>query len=278
MGVWDLIERGVGEVNALTFRQVNRVRDWWQLPLPAALLNLRAYRDDMREMNLYDTRAPSDGETQAVLDNLPKHRTYDGSLQDPNDPEMGQVGTRFGRNTPSDVQPEQLPQLMTPSPREVSQKLLYRDSFKPAETLNVLAACWIQFENHDWFGHGENNPDEIIDVALSDDDDWPDGDTMHVKATSPDRTRTWKSGLPPTYVNTVTHWWDGSQIYGSDETRNRELRANENGKLMMQDGRLPNETEPDLDGVDLTGFSDNYWIGLSLLHTLFVKEHNAICD
>ncbi|MDQ3573305.1 MAG: peroxidase, partial [Actinomycetota bacterium] len=28
----------------------------------------------------------------------------------------------------------------------------------------------------------------------------------------------------------------------------------------------------------LTGFSDNYWIGLSLLHTLFVKEHNAICD
>ena len=28
----------------------------------------------------------------------------------------------------------------------------------------------------------------------------------------------------------------------------------------------------------MTGFSDNYWIGLSLLHTLFVKEHNAICD
>ena len=41
---------------------------------------------------------------------------------------------------------------------------------------------------------------------------------------------------------------------------------------------LPNETDPKLDGVDLTGFSDNYWIGLSLLHTLFVKEHNAICD
>ena len=46
----------------------------------------------------------------------------------------------------------------------------------------------------------------------------------------------------------------------------------------MEDGRLPNETDPDLDGVDLTGFSDNYWIGLSLLHTLFVSEHNAICD
>ena len=28
----------------------------------------------------------------------------------------------------------------------------------------------------------------------------------------------------------------------------------------------------------MTGFSDNYWTGLALLHTLFVKEHNSICD
>jgi hypothetical protein len=279
VGLMDLIERGFSEVNSTAFRQVNRVRDWWQLPLPAALLNLRAYRDDMRQMNLYDTRAPANGDqAEKVLDRLPKHRTYDGSLQDPNDPEMGQVGTRFGRNTPSDVQPEQMPELMTPSPREVSQKLLYRDSFKPAETLNVLAACWIQFENHDWFGHGENNPAEFIDVPIGEEDEWPEGETMKVKATSPDRTRTWKSGLPPTYVNTVTHWWDGSQIYGSTEERNRELREGEGGRMAVQDGRLPNETKADLDGVDLTGFSDNYWIGLSLLHTLFVKEHNAICD
>ena len=41
---------------------------------------------------------------------------------------------------------------------------------------------------------------------------------------------------------------------------------------------LPNETDPKLDGVDLTGFSDNYWVGLALLHTLFAKEHNSICD
>jgi hypothetical protein len=279
MGLIDLIERGFSEVNSTAFRQVNRVRDWWQLPLPAALLNLRAHRDDMRQMNLYDTRAPGDEDrAEQVLDRLPKHRTYDGSLQDPHDPEMGQVGTRFGRNTPSDVQPEQMPELMAPSPREVSRKLLYRDSFKRAETLNVLAACWIQFENHDWFGHGENNPDEFLEVALTDDDAWADGTPMKVKVTSPDRTRTWKSGLPPTYVNTVTHWWDGSQIYGSTEERNRELREGEGGRMAVVNGRLPNETRPDLDGVDLTGFSDNYWIGLSLLHTLFVKEHNAIAD
>jgi hypothetical protein len=30
--------------------------------------------------------------------------------------------------------------------------------------------------------------------------------------------------------------------------------------------------------VDLTGVNGNYWVGLSMLHTLFTHEHNAICD
>ena len=278
MNVLGEIEKRFGQVNSTVFRQVNRVTDWWHLPTPVALLNLRGLRDDLRESNLYDTRAPAGGEGPD-LDELPKHRTYDGSLQDPTDPEMGKVGTRFGRNNPTEGQAaEEMPLLMDPSPRKVAERLLRRDSFKPAVTLNVLAACWIQFENHDWFGHGENSPDRYIDVPLDENDEWPGGSPMKVKATSPDRTRTGQSGLPPTYVNTVTHWWDGSQIYGSDEERNRELRSGADGKLAVDGDMLPNETKEKLDGVDLTGFSDNYWVGLSLLHTLFVKEHNAICD
>jgi hypothetical protein len=269
----------LARANAAIWSRINRSHDWWQLPKPLALLNLRALRDELRESNLYDTRAPSGGNGGVPAQELPKHRTYDGSYQDPDDPEMGMVGSRFGRNAPPDATaPEPLTRQLEPSPREVSVKLLNRDTFKPATTLNVLAACWIQMENHDWFGHGENSPDEFIEVPLGEGDEWPDGDSMKVKRTSPDRTRTNRSGLPPTYVNTVTHWWDASQIYGSNEGRNRLLRAEEEGKLRVEDGRLPNETDPKLDGVDLTGFSDNYWIGLSLLHTLFAQEHNAICD
>ena len=278
MGVMGTIEKGFGRVNSTVFRQVNRVTDWWNLPTPVALLNLRGLRDDLRESNLIDTRAPSNGEAPTRED-LPKHRTYDGSHQDPTDPEMGKAGTRFGRNTPTEAtEPEPMPQRMEPSPREVANRLLLRDEFKPATTLNVLAACWIQFQNHDWFGHGENAPDTYIDVELDENDEWPDGTPMRVRATIEDRTRTGTSGLPPTFINTVTHWWDLSQVYGSTEARNRELRTGESGKLRVEDGMLPNETEAKLDGVDMTGFSDNYWIGLSLLHTLFVKEHNAICD
>jgi Animal haem peroxidase len=278
MDVMGTIEGAFSRVNSTVFRQVNRAREWWQLPTPMGLLNLRAFRDDLRKLNLYDTEDPQTVDV-VPLDELPKYRTYDGSLQDPTDPRMGQIGTRFGRNVdPTATPPESPEQQLDPNPREVATRLLHRDVFKPATSLNVLAACWIQFENHDWFGHGENNPDEHLEVPLTEDDDWPDGDPMLVRRTHPDRTRMNSGSAPPTYVNTVTHWWDGSQIYGSTEERNRELRTGQGGKLTVEDGRLPNETVNKLDGVDLTGFSDNYWIGLSLLHTLFVREHNAICD
>jgi hypothetical protein len=275
MSVMDSIEKRFSRVNSRIFKRVNQTREWWDLPTPLGLLNLRAFRDDMRQKNLYDT---GNGKPAVVTppEELPDHRTYDGTLQDPTDPKMGSVGSRFGRNiAPDATAPEPMPAFMEPNPREVSLRLLRRDTFKPAETLNVLAGCWIQFQNHDWFGHGENMPDEHIDVPVGD-DEWGE-DTMKVRRTHPDRAEM-NGDQPPTYVNTVTHWWDGSQIYGSTEERNRELRSGEDGKLLMEDGRLPNETNPKLDGIDLTGFSDNYWIGLSLLHTLFVKEHNAICD
>ena len=281
MGLMDTVEKGFGGVNKRVFRQVNRARDWWNLPTPVALLNLRAYRDDLRQYNLYDTRAPENERQAPPPEDCPKYRTYDGSHQDPTDPEMGKVGTRFGRNAPPEATaPEPRRQMHGPEPaRGQPRGCSNRDTFKPATTLNVLAACWIQFENHDWFGHGENNARRVHRrparrTATTGPRDADEGQGDAPRPHPHERT----SGLPPTYVNTVTHWWDGSQIYGSTEERNRELRTGEDGKMAVEDGRLPNETDPKLDGVDLTGFSDNYWIGLSLLHTLFVKEHNAICD
>ena len=233
MGVLGAIESTFSRVNSTVFRQVNRATDWWNLPTPVALLNLRAHRDDLRRHNLYDTEAPR--ESGGRDEDLPPYRTYDGSRQDPIDPRMGMVGSRFGRNAPTDATaPEPLPERMQPSPREVANRLLLRREFKPATSLNVLAACWIQFQNHDWFGHGENAPDTYIDIELDENDEWPEGTPMRLRATSPDRTRTWTSGLPPTYVNTVTHWWDLSQLYGSTEERNRELRSGADGKLEIE--------------------------------------------
>jgi hypothetical protein len=254
---------------------LNRQKEWWELPLPAQLLQLAHFREDLRRFNLYDTEFVENGGAAAVAE-PPKYRTYDGSQTDPANPSMGKTGSRFGRNVPLEATHPREQSMLDPSPREVSTKLLARDSFKPATTLNVLAATWLQFQNHDWFSHGDNSETEFIEVPLAEGDEWSDN-VMEVRRTNPDSSNA-GGKLPPTYVNKVTPWWDGSQLYGSTEERNRELRSGEDGKLAMDGERLPEETNPALHGIDKTGFSDNYWVGLSIMHTLFAREHNAICE
>ena len=45
--------------------------------------------------------------------------------------------------------------------------------------------------------------------------------------------------------------------------------------LVNSDGSLPRDF---FSGVPKTGFTDNWWLGLSMLHQLFVKEHNAVAE
>jgi hypothetical protein len=102
-------------------------------------------------------------------------------------------------------------------------------------------------------------------------------DTFDIPATARDLTRSAADGdRPPTFVNEVTHWWDGSQVYGSDEATQRSLRSGVTGKLLVtDDGLLPIDPTT---GMERTGFVRNWWVGLGMLHTLFAREHNAICD
>lgn len=255
-------------------------REWHSLPFPLALLELRRQRELLRAHNLHDTYGAGGERPRRPTPRLLPHRSYDGSGYDPDDADMGRAGTRFDRNCalPGTFPEAEDDGLFAPGPREVSRRLLARDGgFRPAPTLNLLAAAWIQFQNHGWFSHGDNTADRPLDVPPAEGDDWPQC-PMLVRRTRPDPVAHTGSGRPPTYENTVTHWWDGSQIYGSSEERCRELRTGEGGQLAVVDGRLPDESAPGLSGIDATGFNDNYWVGLSLLHTLFAKEHNAICD
>src|ERR1051326_1682357 len=99
---------------------------------------------------------------------------------------------------------------------------------------------------------------------------------MQIPKTHADETRAADgNGSPPTYINTATHWWDGSQVYGSDRDTQMRLRSGQHGKMRIgEDGLLPLDSR----GIDDTGVNGNWWMGLSMMHTLFVHEHNAICD
>ena len=190
---------------------------------------------------------------------------------------MGKAGTRFGRNVPLHLAfPEPAPALLTPSPREVSRRLMTREQFVPARALNLLAAAWIQFQTHDWFDHGQASPgQDDLEIGLAPGDDW--GCPMRVPRTPPDPTRCPADrGLPPTFLNRESHWWDASCIYGSDPATTHRLRAHEDGRLIvLADGTLPVDPAT---GRVATAFTDNWWVGLGLLHALFTLEHNAVCE
>jgi hypothetical protein len=145
--------------------------------------------------------------------------------------------------------------------------------------LNVWGAAWIQFMIHDWVSHGSPDMSVVERVPLAADDPMRryGVDTLDIPATVRDLTRGEADGhRPPTFVNEVTHWWDGSQLYGSDEATQRSLRSGIGGKLSLtDDGLLPIDPAT---GIERTGFVRNWWIGLGMMHTLFAREHNAICD
>ncbi|HSO01571.1 MAG TPA: peroxidase family protein, partial [Gaiellaceae bacterium] len=264
---------GLSKLLSSTAGLLDRRVGWDRLPRPLGVVTLVGLRMRLREKNLHDTGA---GAASTPADGGPHDRRLpDGSWNDLEAPAMGMVGARFGRNVPLEhTYPEPLPQLLEPSPRLVSRELLTRDEFVPATIVNVLAGAWLQFEVHDWFSHGKNIPEEPFELELAEDDPWTDR-PMRIERTRRDPAPDANGGAP-TYVTTDSHWWDASQVYGTEPAIAAALRAGEGGRLRLDpDGQLPRDLD---DKVDLTGVAGNFWLGLALLHTLFTREHNAIAD
>lgn len=279
-----IIRRWGYKIAAAIYKIVNRFIPWHKLPTPLAVLNLDVFRVELREKNLYDMPLRADLEPAQWKPNVLSARTADGSFNDLNEPNMGRAGMHFGHNFPLEhVYPDDA-SLLDPNPREISRKLLARQTFVPATTLNLLAAAWIQFQVHGWVNHIRSKK-VFYEVDIAENDDWPQQDCpMRIGKTV--KSTEASHEFPPAYANTVSHWWDQSQIYGNDEQQQRSLRTGKQGKLRVtthevggsQDLRLEPNPLPGLESIDHTGFFDNYWIGLSIFHTVFTLEHNAICD
>ncbi len=102
---------------------------------------------------------------------------------------------------------------------------------------------------------------------------------MKLPRTKPDEILDPSDCKCPGYKNTNTAWWDSSQIYGSSEAVTQDLRTKHpDGKLLLTERGGENFVPRDCDGNPLTGFNNNWWIGMEMLHSLFGMEHNAICD
>ena len=260
--------------------------NWYRRSYLLGILTLAYMREQLNKNNLKSTYPQGTliGFQQAGQSPPPgvmHSRTADGSWNNLKDPKEGAAGTRFPRNVANAViQAETKETLMAPNPRELSRIFLSRKGeMKEVPFLNLLAASWINFQNHDWIHHGELLINDVHEVPLAEDDPARSkyrqtkmfiGKTQHDPTRKPDIEQT-----PVTFINEVTHWWDGSQIYGSDQETVDSLRTSVDGMLRIDDGGL---LPVDKKGIEKTGFTRNWWIGLTMLHTLFTKEHNAICE
>lgn len=259
---------------------IDRWVGWPRLAKPVGLLVLIGLRNILRQQNLYDTSQLATQNPAQPGPPTPASRagrTADGSYNDIQQPTMGMAGTRFGRNVPLSAAYQESPaDLLSPNPRTVSRELLTRTTFQPATILNLLAAAWIQFMVKDWLSHGEGDPDHTYELPLTDNDPWPQP-PLTVLKTLPDPTRPPGSKGPQTYINHETPWWDVSQIYGGgiDPKDRLPRRTGTDGKLIIgADGRLVFPDDPELSPDHVPG----WWLGLEMMFTLFVLEHNAVCD
>jgi hypothetical protein len=194
--------------------------------------------------------------------------------------------------------------------------------YKKAPALNVLAAFWIQFMTHDWFSHlteGRNGSETMgmgCATERSDEAERPltpeaearlgcraadrvDVATLAEAADPPifdHRGRAHLARAFRTTGNTVTAWWDASQLYGYDEASRRRVKRDPADparlRLLPLDtraaagdrlGYLPVFGADDpinarWSGQEAAAFPDNWSIGLSVLHNVFAREHNLFVD
>lgn len=274
------VKRRLGDLFDEACTHLDQRVGWSTLPTAGGLITLIGVRNTLRANNLYDTGVPevtAENPLNAHA-NVERWRTEDGTSNDLKCPFMGSAGTRFGRNAPlAETWPEPAAAIMSPSPRLVSRDLMTRETFTPATTLNLLAASWLQFQIRDWFSHGQSVKDEPWIIPLPENDTWPQPD-MKIMRTMPDPTRTSaEDGKPPTHVNTETHWWDGSQLYGSNVEFRNKSRSGVDGKLKLGKDHLVHPDAQALVQMQSAALA-GWWVGLEMLFTLFTFEHNAICD
>ena len=237
-----------------------------------------------------------------------RFRTATGAWNTDN-PMEGAAGSRFiwqgntvGRRSDTTLD--------APNPLAVANELLRWDGQGPRKEvpfLNVLAVAWIQFMVHDWVNHRGAADGGEIRVPFPPDD--PRARKYGRPYMTFRRTQPAITGSNAfAYENEVTAWWDASQIYGSDQFTQDRLRARDGLtwiKLLEVDRharkearRLPSgcavtdldaggklyvekDGQPPIDptsGLIDSGFTRNMWVGLELLHTLFVRHHNYLCD
>lgn len=234
-----------------------------------------------------------------------ENRTIDGSNNNLQNPDWGAAHTQLKRfTTLSYADGIEAPGgISRPNPRVISNALFAQDSLLN-EPMNLSDFVWVfgQFIDHDISLTGDSHENAIIPVPVGDPwfDPFGQGASMiFMRRSEPmDGTGT-DTNNPREHVNEITAWLDASSVYGSDLERANWLRTFSDGKMKTSTYNLlpwntftanfatPVDYDSPVmeDAVQLSNYRfvagdprANENSSLIAFHTLFVREHNRLCD
>ena len=218
-------------------------------------------------------------------------RSIDGSGNHLSDPTLGAAGTALRRLVPADYADGMatLAGEGRPGARTISNMVNAQPGPQPeASGASDFLWQWGQFLDHDIDLTEAADPTEPAAIPVPMGDPHFDPDHTGSMEIAFDRSvHDPASGGSPTtpraQLNQITTWIDGSVVYGSDPERAAALRTNDGtGRLRTSAGDLlpfntaglPNagSTGPELFLAGDVRANEN--VGLTALHTVFVREHN----
>lgn len=187
-----------------------------------------------------------------------------------------------------------------PIPREISNTL-FEQKESIFDLYNLSDFVWVfgQFIDHD-ITLVEGNALETILLDVPSNDEYFPSDAKIFTSRNLIREGSGTAiGNPRQFTNEISSFVDGSAIYGSSEDRANWLRSFEDGKLKVSDGDLlpwnteTGEANDEIDSAspfmaDDTRSLQKYFVAgdvranenplLTGIHTIFVREHNRLCD
>ncbi len=220
-------------------------------------------------------------------------RTIDGSSNNLTNIHYNAAKTPLIRRTSSDYSDsmQQMAGQNRVGAREISNAISAQvDDMINQRGISDYLWQWGQFLDHDISLTDGISPAELTSIQIPNGDVYFDPDatgnqTLPFNRSYYDPLSGTDLSNPRQQINEITGWIDASNVYGSNKTRAHALRTNDGtGHLKTSKGQL---LPFNIDGLPNAGGSSsqfflagdvraNEQVGLTAMHTLFVREHNRL--